>query len=127
VHKLDALRDHFHAVTLLETDSFSKTLRRHRAWVTPRKRLKWAKYPTPKGAPLDELFAHNAKIVRSFYEQPYNPAPALRHHSLRQIIRRAANRDDKTIQPGLLDNLHPPGETRSITADRHRMIPAAKP
>jgi hypothetical protein len=122
--RLHTLRQHFSGVTLLETESFSRTLRRRRAWISAEGKLRWAKSPTPVGAALDDLFAHNAKVVRDFYEAPVEPAPRLRIP--RQVIRRAPHRDNQSIQPGLLDNLHMPGQARPIASDRHRVITTAK-
>ena len=122
--RLNVLRQHFSRVTLLETESFSKTLRRQRAYISASGKLKWAKSPTPEGIPVDELLAHNAAIVRRFYEAHIDPAPKLRIPRL--IARRAAYRDNQSIQPSLLGNLHVPGQARPVPTDRHGMSSAAK-
>lgn len=122
--KLNILRRYFSRVTLLETESFSKALRRQRAYISASGKLKWIKSPTPEGIPVDELLAHNAAIVRSFYETHADPVSKLRIP--RQIVRRTTYRDDQSIQPSLLSNLHLSGQARPVTADCHRMVPAAK-
>lgn len=122
--KLYVLRQHFSKVTLLETESFSKALRRQRAYISASGKLKWIKSPTPEGAPVDELLAHNAMIVRSFYETHSDPVSKLRIP--RQLVRRTTHRDDQSIQPSLLGNLQLPGQARPITANCHPMIATAK-
>lgn len=123
--KLPILMQHFPRVTLLETESFSKTHRRRQARILDGSKLKWVLYPTPKGAPLDVLFAHNAATVRQFHELP--PRPMQRKLlASKPIIRRASNRHDQTIQPGLLDNIHSASQARSVAANRHGVVAAAK-
>ncbi len=123
--KLPTLAQHFSHVTLLETDSFSKTHGRRRAWISDEGKLRWARHPTPEGAPLDELFAHNVILVRKYYEAP----PKLKNRRLlvpHTIARRATNRYDQSIQPSLLDNLHRSGQVRPVTANRHGVVAATK-
>ena len=66
--KLEELRQNFAHVTLVETEAFARTLRRRRAYLTEAGRLKWAKHATPVGAPIDDLLAHNVRLVRASYE-----------------------------------------------------------
>ena len=80
--KLEEMRQHFAHLTLVETEAFSRTIRRRRAYLTDKGRLRWAKFATPVGAPLDNLFAHNVSLVRASYERrlhtaiPSRPLPA---------------------------------------------------
>jgi hypothetical protein len=123
--KLSTLAQAFSHVTLLETDSFSRTHRRRRAWISDEGKLKWARYPTPEGAPLDELFAHNAAWVRKHYEAP--PKPKNRRLLISNTItRRTTNRYDQSIQPSLLDNLYRSSQVRSVPVNRHGIIATTK-
>ena len=123
--KLHELRRHFAQVSLIETDAFAKTLRRRRAYMTESGRLKWAKFPTPVGAPIDELLAHNIALTRSAYEAQTEPVPLLRLAT--NLSRRAPHRDRETIQASLLSELDLTGETRSVAPQPHGVVAAAKP
>lgn len=122
--KLDALQRHFSRVTLVETEAFSRTIRRRRAYLTESGRLKWAKFPTPEGAPIDDLLAHNVALVRASYETFARPASRLRSPTRR--VRRAAHRDGESVQPGLLRQLHLPGEARGVAPEPQGVVAAAK-
>lgn len=121
--KLHILAQHFSSVTLLETESFSKMRCRRRARIMGDK-LKWNPSLTPEGAPLDELLAHNVALVRRFHESPPTANPKLRIPS--RLVRRATNRNDQSIQPGLLDNIHLADQARLVATNLHRVIPAPK-
>jgi hypothetical protein len=123
--KLAELRRHFAHVALIETEAFSRAMRRRRAYLTESGRLRWAKFPTPKGAPIDDLLAHNIALVRASYTTSAKPAQRLRPPTRRG--RRAAHRDGEPIQPGLLRQLHLPGETRGIAPEPQGIVAAAKP
>ncbi len=122
--KLDVLRRHFSSLTLVETEAFSRTIRRRRAYLTEAGRLKWAKFPTPKGAPIDDLLAHNVAMVRASYETSKSPALRLRAPTRR--MRRAAHRDGETVQPSLLRQLHMPSESRGVAPEPQGVVAAAK-
>jgi hypothetical protein len=94
-------------------------------YLTESSRLKWAKFPTPRGAPIDDLHAHNVALVRASYETSVTPAIRLRPPS--QGSRRAAYRNDEPIQPGLLRQLHPPSKARGVTPEPQGVIAATKP
>jgi len=121
--KLHILAQHYVNVTLLETESFSRTRCRRRAHIFDGK-LRWTSSLTPRGAALDELFAHNVTIVRRFYESLRAPSPKLRIPS--RPFRRATNRNDQSVQPSLLDNIHFARQARSVTTNRHHMIATPK-
>ena len=123
--KLSELRRHFAHVSLIETEAFSRTIRRRRAYLTESGQLKWAKFPTPKGAPLDDLLAHNVTLVRASYETLAKPAP--RQWLQARRTRRATHRDGEPVQPGLLRQLHLPSEARGIAPEPQGMITATKP
>lgn len=121
--KLHVLAQHFSGVTLLETESFSKTRCRRRAQLLDGK-LKWTPSLTPKGAPLDELFSHNVAIVRTFHESPPALGPKLRIPT--RLARRTANRNDQSIQPSLLKRVHLAGQARLVATNRHHVVSAPK-
>lgn len=125
-HRLNMLRASFDSVTLLETESFSKTLRRRRARLTPEGRLRWERQATLKDAPLDDLFAHNVETVRAALEHPGRTRSASRPFIVRPVRRRAANGDGKSIQPGLLDHTLSSDEGRAVTFNRDCVVAAAK-
>jgi hypothetical protein len=123
--KLGELRSHFANVSLIETEAFSRTIRRRRAYLAESGRLKWAKFPTPKGAPIDDLLAHNVVLVRASYEM--SAKPALRLGPPTRRARRAAHRDTEPVQSGLLRQLHLPGEARGVAPEPQGVIATAKP
>lgn len=123
--KLGKLGRHFAHVSLIDTEAFSRTIRRRRAYLTEFGRLRWAKFPTPKGAPIDDLLAHNVALVRASYETSAKPTPRLRP-SMRRT-RRAAHRDGEPVQPSLLRQLHLSGEARGVAPEPQGVIAAAKP
>lgn len=98
---LDRLREHFAVVSLIDTEGFSRSMRRRKAYISETGHLKWFKSPTPEGAPIDELLAHNVAMVRTFFETA--PMPASR--PLTRRVPRAANADDETVQPSFLAEL----------------------
>lgn len=124
IGKIHTLARHFSNVMLIETESFSKTRSRQRAWITDQGKLKWSKNPTPKGAPLDTLLAHNAGTIHKVYGKPDRAAHKLR--ITRPTTRRATHRNDQPSQPSLLDNLHLTGQARPVPSNRHRVIATTK-
>lgn len=122
--KLALLRRHFKRVSLIDTEAFSRTIRRRRAYLTGSGRLKWAKFPTLEGAPIDDLLAHNVATVRTSYETAAEPALCLRPPS--QRARRTAHRDGEPIQPSLLRQFHLPGEARGVAPESQGVIATTK-
>ena len=122
--KLVELRQHFAQVTLVETDAFARTIRRRRAYLSQTGRLKWAKFRTPVGAPIDELLAHNVKVVRASYERrphsvmPSRPAP--------RRSQRTAHCDGEAAQPRLLEEFYLASEARRVTPDSESVVTTAK-
>lgn len=123
--KLDALRQHFGQVSLIETDAFSRTIRRRRAYLTETGQLKWKKSPTQVGAPIDELLAHNVAMVRTSYNDRRRPT-IISGLSTRPP-RRAPRRDGKSVQPSLLRELNLPSEARSVTPKAQGIVATTKP
>jgi hypothetical protein len=68
IEALPELSAAFGAVTVLETWSFMKTMKRQRGSTRDGHRLQWNRSPTPPGAPLDALFAANSTVVRHWIE-----------------------------------------------------------
>jgi hypothetical protein len=62
---LHRLKRHFGQVILVETDAFARTLKRCWAEFTEAGRLRWPRISTPKGAPIDDLLAHNIVTKRT--------------------------------------------------------------
>lgn len=123
--KLTELRGHFAHVTLIETEAFSRTMRRRRAYLAETGRLKWGAFPTPRGEPIDDLLTHNVAVVRASYETFVKPVVRLR--PLLRRPRRAAHRDGQPIQPSFLRQLQLPGEARGVAPESQSVIAAAKP
>jgi hypothetical protein len=122
--KLGDLRRHFAHASLIETEAFSRTIRRRRAYLTESGRLKWPKFPSPKGAPLDDLLAHNVALVRASYETSAKPGPRLWLPTRRTW--RTVHRDGEPVQPSLLRQLHLSGEARAIAPEPQGMITTPK-
>ncbi len=120
--KAPLLRRHFFNVTLVETEAFSRAIRRRRAMLTEAGRLRWASSPTPRGAPIDELVAHNVKTVRLAHELAVEPASQLRA----MLPRRVPNGNDQPIQSGFLDDLVMPAQAGGIAPEPKRVIATAK-
>ena len=122
--KLEALRWHFAKVTLIETESFARAIKRRRAYTTETGRLKWAKCSTPVGAPIDDLLAHNVRVVRASYEKGLDgsihsrPSPRGSHC--------ATYGDGKAVKPRLMKELHLASEARGVTPDSQSVVATAK-
>lgn len=58
----------FAGVTILETDSFMKTMMRQRAVLSDQGRMNWQASPTEPDAPLDELLATNMATMQAYLE-----------------------------------------------------------
>ena len=122
--KLEELRQHFTQVTLVDTEAFARTIRRRRAYLTEAGRLKWAKFATPVGAPIDDLFAHNVSLVRASFETRLHAAIASR--PLPRRPRRAAHRDGEAVQPRLLNELNLASEARGVAPEPQGVVATAK-
>jgi hypothetical protein len=121
--KIAELRRHFAQVTLIETEAFARAIRRRRAVLTESGRLRWAPSPTPKGAPIDDLLAHNIKIVQIAHDLAASPAS---HLSIVATARRAPDSHDQSIQPGLLSDIEVSAETGGIAPEPQGVIATAK-
>ncbi len=127
VRALQRLRVHFGQVILIETDAFSRALKRRRATITESGRLRWTRALTPKGEPIDELLAHNTVTVRSaLTQQMIHPLEPLRV-AQRPIRRPASNADRQTAQSSFVSELDATLQARAVPSNRERVILAAKP
>jgi Domain of unknown function (DUF4417) len=97
--KARKLSAHFSHVTLIDTEAFSRMTWRRKAILLDSGRIKWARHPTPEGAPLDDLLAHNVATVRAGYEKRLQALPTTTS-SVR--VRRRANADSHSQQGRLL-------------------------
>ena len=115
--KLDELRSHFVSVVLLDTSAFAKTMRRRRAHLDERGRLRWQRFPTGAGEALDELLDHNVKIVRSYFAMRVKVPRKLRglNSSARHF---AADRDREPLQPSFVHQGDVSRETGAIAPER---------
>lgn len=68
IQELPRLTAAFNRVSVLETWSFMKTIKRKRAVATSNGNIQWRNYPTALGAPLDSLFETNQTEVRRWIE-----------------------------------------------------------
>jgi hypothetical protein len=113
---LTLLRATFEQVTLIETEAFSRTMRRRRATINEAGRLRWRAAPTAPGIPLDALLASNVSMVRLGLTLPFE-----RHRAgserCRRVRRRAANTDREALQQSLLPELDGPPEARTVSTD----------
>lgn len=126
VRMLSRLRVAFAQVILIETEAFSRALKRRRATITESGRLRWLHMPTPKGEPIDALLAHNIGTVRSALS---SPAPVMRNTSRRErgaVRCQAANADRQPGQPSFMAELDASLQAGAVTANRERVIVAAK-
>lgn len=126
VQMLPRLRACFSHVVLIESDAFSRALKRRRAVITEPGRLRWIRMRTPKGAPIDDLLAHNIATVRA--------AHTLRLFALRRPLRLpelpnrrpAQNADRHPAQMSFVTQLDMSLEARAVAPNGKRMIITAK-
>ena len=65
VAQIPMLAGAFSGLTLIDTSVFLKTMKRQRAYVRMNGTVGWERYPTKKGASLDDLFETNLRIVEA--------------------------------------------------------------
>lgn len=66
---LGTLAAAFAGLTVLESESFMRTMKRRRAVAVGVAGLAWRVNPTPHGASLDALFAANVEAMRIYLER----------------------------------------------------------
>lgn len=125
VQMLPRLRQHFDQVILIETDAFSRTLKRRRATITETGRLRWMRVRTPKGAPIDDLLLQNIATVRMARTlQPAGPTKS--RASIAPSRRPAEHTDCHAAQASFVAELDMTLQARAVPANRKRMVIAAK-
>ena len=125
VRMLPRLRASFTQVILIETEAFSRALKRRRATITEGSRLRWHRAPTPKGHPIDELLAHNVATVRLALSSPRLTMPNASR--VRAPVRRpAADADRQPAQPSFMAELDASLQAGAVTANSKRVIVAAE-
>lgn len=123
---LQRLKQHFAHVVLIETDAFARTLKRRRAELTEADRLRWPRMSTPKGAPIDELLAHNIATKRAgLLLTDFAPA-AQSKRSAGHARRPAQHADRETGQGSFLTQLDATLQARAVPADLKRVVVAAE-
>jgi Domain of unknown function (DUF4417) len=126
VRVLSRLRAHFARVILIETEAFSRAVKRRRAVLTEGARLRWVRSLTPKGAPIDDLLIHNVATVRAAHAiQPLPlllPSPARRPTSRRPT----QHADRQPGQASFMSQLDMSLQARAVPANRKRMVVATK-
>lgn len=96
---LEPLRAAFTAVTMIDTDAFTKTRCRQEAQFRPDGKLVWHKHPTPRGAPIDTLLQQNVAALHSHHiilERTH----AERRRDIASRGLRAPNRADRQAHEG---------------------------
>lgn len=122
VRAITRLQANFRQVILIETDPFSRALKRRRAMITESGRLRWTRMLTPKGESIDDLLAHNiitVRTARTQHGQLSRPA--------RLPIRRPAKHTDRQPdQLSLVPELDATLQGRAMPANRKRVVATAK-
>ena len=124
IQALTRLRARFAQVILIETDAFAKTLKRRRAEIGAGGRLRWPRVTTDKGAPLDELLAHNIATRRAYLMSASPPRPL---RLVRPATKRPTEHTDREPRQGsLVPHLDMTLQAGAVTADRQDVVVAAK-
>jgi len=109
------LRAHFAQVILIETDSFSRTLKRRRAEITASGRLRWLRVQTAHGEPLNGLLAHNVATRRKYLLEA---SPKRQPGLVRSTPKRATQHTDGEPRQGsLVPEFEVTLQGRAITAN----------
>lgn len=125
VRALSRLRAHFAEVVFIETEAFSRTMRRRRATISESGRLRWRSALTASGTPLDDLLADNISAVRLAHTFP------LEVHKEASIVERGARRrtsdaDNKAGQASFMSQLDAPAKAGAVTPNEQGVIIAPK-
>ncbi len=123
---LQRLRRHFAHVVLIETDAFARTLKRRRAELTEGGRLRWPRISTPKGAPIDELLAHNIATKRAALLLTDFAPPPRSDRAAGYARRPTQHADGETGQGSFLTQLDATLQARAVPADLQRVVVAAE-
>jgi hypothetical protein len=112
---LARLRANFAEVILIETDAFSRTLKRRQAEITPSGRLRWRKVTTARGEPLDVLLAHNVAERKRYLAGPLpDRKPRLARATPKRPTKHA---DGETRQFTLVPELEISLQSRTVSSN----------
>jgi hypothetical protein len=123
---LRRLRAHFAHLVLIETDAFARTLKRRRATITESGRLRWPRVQTPKGAPIDDLLAHNIATKRAALILSDFSPPARSERPSRSPRRSAKHADGQTGQGSFVAQLEATLQARAVSPELERVVAAAE-
>jgi hypothetical protein len=123
---LHRLKRHFDHVVLIETDAFARTLKRRRAELTEVGRLRWPRISTPKGAPIDDLLAHNIATKRMALLLSDFAPPARSERAAGHARRTAQHADGEARQGSFLAQLDQTLEARAVPADLECVVVATE-
>lgn len=123
---LQRLRRHFAHVALIETDAFTRTLKRRRAEFTEAGRLRWPRILTPKGTPIDDLLAHNIDAKRTALLLSDFAPSARSERAAGDAGRSTQHANSQARQGSFLAQLDATLETRAVPSDLNRVIVAAE-
>ncbi len=126
VQVLQRLKLHFGQVILIETDAFARTLKRRRAEFTEAGRLRWPRITTPKGAPIDDLLAHNVATKRMALLLADFASPVRSKRAAGNARRTAQHAHGKPGQSSFLAQLDQALEAGAVPADLKRVVVAAE-
>lgn len=96
---LESLRSTFSAVSMIDTDAFTKTRCRQQAYFLPTGKLAWRSHPTAPGGLVDELLQQNVAALHSHHIILERLHAELRRASCPRLIR-APNRADRQARKG---------------------------
>lgn len=112
---LHRLRAHFTKVVLIETEAFSRAVRRRQATINEGGKLRWKAVKTPEGTPIDHIFAHNVSVVRlALTSGVADQWTAVRREARG---RRTTNGNNESGQGSFLSQLDGSGKARTVATD----------
>ncbi|MDT3687472.1 MAG: hypothetical protein RO009_20795 [Pseudorhodoplanes sp.] len=126
VQMLPRLRACFGQVVLIESDAFSRALKRRRAVITEAGRLRWTRMRTPNGAPIDDLLMHNIATVRAAHGLRRAAVSTPSRAALPPSRRSAQHADRHPAQMSFVAQLDMTLQARVVAPDRQRMVVTAK-
>lgn len=103
VQWLPSLAPAFEQIVMIDTSSAMGAVNRRRAVLAPGGHIKWYRCPTEQGDPLDELLAHNLKVVSTWLSVRKSTAAPLRpQHSVTAGSNVERHADNEAAQRSLL-------------------------
>lgn len=123
---LRQLRLHFHQVVFVDSEGFSRTLKRRRATIDERGRLRWQRIHTAQGEPLDELLAHNVEQVRRARVRLPQGVSMKARSSAAFSRRPTYDSNTGAVQLSFMSQLDSPSQRWTVSPNGKRMITAPK-